>query len=164
MLYCSWDTVCDRCNYFSFWAIFSPFIPLTARKIKIKKKRKKRLEISSVYTSVPNIISYTVPEIWRMTDVIVIFHFGLFFALLPSLFREKINACAAVHTHYVMGACNHVQSIILLPPMMRVSFLLVPLTMLIFKEPKHWVTWSHRMGMNFPFLREKRIQCFSVSA
>ena len=29
------------------------------------------------------IICYTVPEIWCMTNVIVIFHFGLFFALLP---------------------------------------------------------------------------------
>ena len=29
------------------------------------------------------IICYTVPEIWHVTDVIVIFHFGLFFALLP---------------------------------------------------------------------------------
>ena len=26
---------------------------------------------------------YTVPEIWHTTDVIVIFHFGLIFALLP---------------------------------------------------------------------------------
>ena len=26
---------------------------------------------------------YTVPEIWCMTDVIVVFHFGLFFTLLP---------------------------------------------------------------------------------
>ena len=86
MLYCSWDMVCDRCNcYFSFWAIFCPFTPLTAQKIKILKKWKKHLEISSFYTSVPKImiICYTVPEIWHMTDVIVIFHFGLFFALLP---------------------------------------------------------------------------------
>ena len=45
----------DRCNYFSFWAIFCPF------------------------TSV----CYTVPEIWCVKDVIVIIHFGLFFALLP---------------------------------------------------------------------------------
>ena len=29
------------------------------------------------------VICYTVPEIWRVTDVIVIFHFGLFFALYP---------------------------------------------------------------------------------
>ena len=28
-------------------------------------------------------ICYTVPEIWHVTDVIVIFHFGLLFALLP---------------------------------------------------------------------------------
>ena len=41
--------------------------------------------ISSFYTIVPKttIICNTVPEIWRMADVIVIFHFGLFFALLP---------------------------------------------------------------------------------
>ena len=37
--------------------------------------------------SVPKImiICYTVPEICCMTDIIVIFHFGLFFALLPFL-------------------------------------------------------------------------------
>ena len=37
------------------------------------------------YTSLPKImiICYTVPEIWHVTDVIVIFHFGLFFVLLP---------------------------------------------------------------------------------
>ena len=29
------------------------------------------------------IICFIVPEIWRVTDVIVIFHFGLFFTLLP---------------------------------------------------------------------------------
>ena len=30
MLYCSWDTVHDRCHYFSFWAIFCPLTFLTA--------------------------------------------------------------------------------------------------------------------------------------
>ena len=41
MLYCSWDMACDRCNcYFSFWAIFCPFTPLTTQKIKILKKWK----------------------------------------------------------------------------------------------------------------------------
>ena len=30
------------------------------------------------------IICYTVPEIWGVTDVIFIFHFGLFFAFSPS--------------------------------------------------------------------------------
>ena len=41
------------------------------------KKMKKDLEISSFYTSVPKlmIICYTVPEIWCVTDVIVSFHF-----------------------------------------------------------------------------------------
>ena len=41
MLYCSWVMVCDGCNcYFSFSAIFCPLTPLTAQKIKIKKKKK----------------------------------------------------------------------------------------------------------------------------
>ena len=89
MLYCSWDMARDRCNfYFSFWDIFCP---LTARKIKMSKKWKKPLEISSFYTSVPKImiIYYTVPEIWHVTYVIFIFHFGLFFALLPSQQPKK---------------------------------------------------------------------------
>ena len=45
---------------------------------------KKHLDIS-FYISVPKImiICCTVPEIWCVTDVII-FHFGLFFALLPT--------------------------------------------------------------------------------
>ena len=41
MLYWYWDMVCNRCNYFSFLAIFCNFTPLTAQKIKISKKWKK---------------------------------------------------------------------------------------------------------------------------
>ena len=44
----------------------------------------------SFYTSVPKImICYTVPEIWCVTDVIAIFHFVLFFTLLPPNFLKK---------------------------------------------------------------------------
>ena len=65
-LCCSWDMVCDGCNcYFSFWAIFCPFTPLTTRKIKISKKLKKAWKYHH-FTQ----------------DLIVIFHFRLFFALL----------------------------------------------------------------------------------
>ena len=55
------------------------------QKIKIFKNWKKGLEISSFYTSVPKIkiICYTVPEIWRITNLTAIFHFQLFFALSP---------------------------------------------------------------------------------
>ena len=84
MMYDSWDMKCERQNFLSFLAIFCPFTPLTTQKLKIFKKWKKQLEIPSFYTSVPKIliISYTVPEIWRLTDVII-FQFGSFFALLP---------------------------------------------------------------------------------
>ena len=65
IMYGSWDMVRDRCNrYFSFWAIFCPLTPLTAQKIKILKKWKKHLEISSFYISVPKIMTRwcTVPK------------------------------------------------------------------------------------------------------
>ena len=78
---------CDGYNwYFSFLGNFLPFYPpLTAQKMEISKKWKKHLEISSFNTSVSKImiICFIVPEIWHVTDVIVIFHFGLFSALLP---------------------------------------------------------------------------------
>ena len=75
----------DGCNcYFSFWAIFCPFTALTARKMKIERKKYWYLEVSSFYTSVSKlmIIYYIVPWIWCVTDVII-FHFGLFFAIYP---------------------------------------------------------------------------------
>ena len=86
-VYCSWDNAHDRCNcYFLFWAIFLPFYPSNlTQKWKFQKNENKYLEISSIYKNVPKIMimCYTVPEIWHMTNVIVIFHFGLFFTLLP---------------------------------------------------------------------------------
>ena len=44
-----------RQNFFSFWVNFCHFTPLTTEKIKIKKKWKKNLEMSSFYTCVPKI-------------------------------------------------------------------------------------------------------------
>ena len=87
----SWDLVHDRYNYFSFWTIFCPFIPLIARKIKIKKNGKKGLEISSFYKCVLKIIirSCMVPEIWRVTDVIVTSHFWANFCPFTPLNTKK---------------------------------------------------------------------------
>ena len=70
-------------NFLSFWAIFCCFTQLTNWKITILKNFEKHLEILSFCTSAPKIICYTVPGIWHMTKGIFIFHFGLFFALLP---------------------------------------------------------------------------------
>ena len=93
MQYCSWDMARNGCNcYFSFWTVFCPFTPLTTWKMKISKQWKKRVQMTSFYISAPKvmIIWYTVPEIWNMTDVTV-FHFGIFFALLPPLTAQKIK-------------------------------------------------------------------------
>ena len=62
--------------------------------------------MSSFYTRVPKImiICYTVPEIWHVTDVILIFHIGLFFApLLTSqpkkskFHKNEKNTCRYHH-------------------------------------------------------------------
>ena len=86
MLYCSWDMMHNRCNcYFSPWAIFCHFTSLAAQENKMKKKKKKKcLEISSFYISIPKItiICYTVPEILRMTYVIF-FILGYFLPFYP---------------------------------------------------------------------------------
>ena len=67
-----------------FVGYFLHFYPPNSWANEYIKKNKKHLEISSFYTSASKfmIICYTVPEIWCMTDVIIIFHFVLFFALL----------------------------------------------------------------------------------
>ena len=49
LLSCFWDMACDGCNYyFSFWAMFCPFTPVTTQKMKMKKKwkKEKHLKIS----------------------------------------------------------------------------------------------------------------------
>ena len=46
MLCCSCDVAHDRCNYFSFWAIFCPFTPQTTWKKKTSNKWKKGLDKS----------------------------------------------------------------------------------------------------------------------
>ena len=78
MMYGCWDIRQDI--FFLFYSSST----LTTQKIKILKKwKKKNGEISSFHTSILKtiIICYTVLQIWCMTDVTVIFHFGLFFVL-----------------------------------------------------------------------------------
>ena len=95
-LYCSWDKTCDGCNcYFHFGLYFSLLLPLplTAQKMKISKQRKKTsgdhqkvrryYHFTQLYQKSWSHAIFTVPEIWHLSDVIAIFHFGLFFALLP---------------------------------------------------------------------------------
>ena len=77
MLNCSWDMVHHRCNcYFSFWAILPspPLAPLKQpEKSKFWKNEKTswRYHLFKISSSVPKImiISYTVPEIWRLTEL-----------------------------------------------------------------------------------------------
>ena len=84
MIYDSWDMEHDRQNFLSVWTIFCHFTPLKPWKIKILKKWKKTPgNIIILHKCTKNHdICYTVLEIQCVTDVII-FYFGLFFALLP---------------------------------------------------------------------------------
>ena len=81
----------QQTEFFVILGHFSPFYPTNPKNQNFEEKKKKHLEISSFYLSVPKIMikCYTVPETWHIMDVIVIFHFGLFFALLPPRQSEK---------------------------------------------------------------------------
>ena len=87
MMYGSWDKKHNRENFLPFLGQFLPFyLTNNPKNQNFKKKWKKSLEISSFYTSAPKImiICYTVAEIQCVMDVMFIFHFGLFFVLLPQ--------------------------------------------------------------------------------
>ena len=70
--------------HFGLFLSFQPPLPNSPKNKNFKKMKKKGLEISSFYTSVPKnmIICFTVPEIWHVIHVII-FHFGLPFAFSP---------------------------------------------------------------------------------
>ena len=69
-----------------YFGLFSALLTTYQPEKEFQKNEKKRREISSFYTSVPKImiICYIVPGTWHVTHVIVTFHSGLFFVLLPS--------------------------------------------------------------------------------
>ena len=97
IIWCMIPETWSMTDFFSHFGPFLPFytpppLPRKTQRIKISKKWKKYLEIS-FYTSVPKImiICYTVHEIWCVTDVIITFHFGLFFALLPPITARKMK-------------------------------------------------------------------------
>ena len=90
--------VCDGCNcYFSFWAIFCLFTALTAQKIKILKLKKKikKTKTKKITCRYHDHMLYCSWDIWCVTDVVVIFHFGcfffVFFFLFTALKAQKIK-------------------------------------------------------------------------
>ena len=97
MMYGSWDMEHDGQSLLSFRTIFCPFTLLKTQKPKFWKNEKnwRYLEILSFYTRVPKIMiichTASLSEIWSMTDVIGIFHFGLFFALFPPHTKKSEN-------------------------------------------------------------------------
>ena len=86
MLYRSWEMERDECPCScSFWTLL--FYPLNHPKNENFKKKKTTTkepgDVIILHKCTKNMgLWYTVLEIWRVTDVIVIFQFGLFFPFL----------------------------------------------------------------------------------
>ena len=104
MMYVSWEMKRHRRNFLSFWIVFCPFTPLTTRKIKILKKWKKYLEISSFYTSVPKIMILCYSSTLRRKFL----HFSIkklftFFirSILKTLIVESIFAWVEILLHEI---------------------------------------------------------------
>ena len=111
MIYGSWDINCNRQIFFVILGHFLPFYPPNSPKnenIKKKKKKRKYLEISSFYTSVPKlmIIGYTVLGIWCVTIVTIVFYFGQFLTFHPlnspknKNFKKKKRKKTPGHTSF----------------------------------------------------------------
>ena len=89
MLYCCWDMMHDRCNYFSFWAIFPLLQP---KKLNFKKMKKMPgdIIISHEYTKNHDHILYCS---WDMVcDICNCYSsFWAIFCPLTSLTAQKIK-------------------------------------------------------------------------
>ena len=67
---------------------------------------------------------------WGMTENLG----GVQFSIL---FQEEVSAGVAVYMHYVIDTCDCVRSIVFLPLMVGMSFMLVTLIWLNVSEPEH---------------------------
>ena len=108
MRYGSWDTEWE--NFLSFWSILCPLTPspppLTTQKIKILKKWKKHLKISSFYTCVPKItiIWCMLADIWSVTDIFC--HFRPFFSPFTKLLTLKIKIWKKRRAFILLHMCT----------------------------------------------------------
>ena len=109
MIYCSWDMAHDGCNcYFSFWAIFCPFTPLTTRKMKILKTYKKTpWDIIILYKCTQNHghMLYYSWDMARDRCKCSFFYFGLFLPFYaPNSSKnqnfKKMKECLEISSFY----------------------------------------------------------------
>ena len=120
MMYGSWNMERDR-QFCHFGPYFSFYDPNNRKNQNFEKKRKKREKKRILHKCTKIIIiCHTVPKIWRLTDVIFIFHFGLFFALLslppnsPKNKNEKalrdiiLCICTKNYDHMICGSWDRV--------------------------------------------------------
>ena len=106
LMYVSWDMMHNRQIFFVILGHILPFYPTNPKNQNFEKMKKTPRDII-IYIYAPKIIIWwcTVPEIWCVTDVIVISHFGLFFALLQpkksKFWKNEKKAWRYHHFTYV---------------------------------------------------------------
>ena len=115
IMYGSWDMKHHRQNFLLFWP-FLPFYPTNNPKNQnVEKKKKIPGDIILHNCTKIMIICYTVPGIWRVTDVICVFIFCLYalsFAYLPpnSLKRKKKTSGHINILHMCINNYDHMMT------------------------------------------------------
>ena len=102
LIYCSWNFNCNRQIFLVIFCYFLPFYPSNSP----KNENIKKMKITPGYAPKLMIIYYTVFEIWQVTDVIVVFHFGQFFSFYP-LTAQKINISKKWKKHLEVHHFTH---------------------------------------------------------
>ena len=94
MIYGSWDMKHDRQTILWFWASFCPLSHQQPKKLKFWKNERNETpgDIILHKWNQKAWSCYTFPEIWQVTDVFFIFHFGLLLVLLLTKNPQNQNS------------------------------------------------------------------------
>ena len=90
MMYGSWDKKHKEQNFCHFGPFFCPFTPHNPKNQNFEKPKKTPWDIIILHKCIKN-YDHMLYCSWDVTDVIVIFHFGLFFSLYPPNSPKKQN-------------------------------------------------------------------------
>ena len=106
----SWDMECNRHNFFIILGHFFPFYPTNNLKNQnFEKMKKTPRAIINLHKCTKN-WNNLIPEIWCVTNVSSIFHFGLFFALLSAPKKQKF---LKIKKRLTISFCTCVQKIMI---------------------------------------------------
>ena len=109
MIYGSWNIRCNRQKFWTFWAIFCSFSPLTTWKIKILTLKKDTWRYHFyIFAPKMTVIWCMVPEIWSVTDIFS--SFWTVFCPFTPLPMNPENHFTNINNSYMMYGSSDMES------------------------------------------------------